>query len=278
MIDRYAVFGNPIAHSKSPLIHAAFAQSLGHTIEYTTKLVPVDGFATALNAYVSSGAKGANVTLPFKIEACTCAHRLHDRARIAQAANCLKFDGHEIIAENFDGIGMVRDIERNHRTAIGGSRVLVLGAGGAARGILQPLIESGAKEIVVWNRTAEKARSLSEQFDRVVPTAQLTADIGAFDMVVNATSTALSDQDLTIPASVFAPRALAYELAYGKGLTPFLRQAQAAGVTHLADGVGMLIEQAAEAYQWWRGQRPQTQALIERFSVPLVSTPSVGQV
>ncbi|MBL0920478.1 MAG: shikimate dehydrogenase [Hydrogenophaga sp.] len=273
MTDRYAVIGHPISHSKSPQIHAAFAQATGQDISYTAIEAPLEGFATTVQAFRAQGGRGVNVTLPFKLQACEFASHPSDAARLAGAANALKFDGERVWAENFDGVGLVNDLQNNRGRALKGARVLLLGAGGATRGALLPIALQGPAVLAVANRTADKAHALRRDF---VAHAALQASgydelAGeAFDVVINATSAGLSGEALPLPASLFAPGALAYDMVYGKGLTPFLRQAQAAGVAALADGVGMLVEQAAEAFAWWRGVRPGTREVIARLSVPLV--------
>lgn len=273
MTDRYAVIGHPIAHSKSPLIHTAFAQATGQDLTYTAIEAPLDGFADTVRAFRASGGRGVNVTLPFKLQACELADEAREAARLAGAANALKLDGDRIVADNFDGIGLVNDLQRNLGCPVKGRRVLLLGAGGATRGAILPLAQQAPALIAVANRTAAKAHALRADFS-----AHVTLQTGgydelageAFDIVINATSATLSGESLPLPPGLFSPGALAYEMVYGKGLTPFLKQARAAGVDTLADGVGMLIEQAAEAFLWWRGVRPDTRAVIERLSVPLV--------
>ncbi len=273
MTDRYAVIGHPIAHSKSPQIHAAFAQATGQDLSYTAIDSPLEGFADTVAAFRASGGRGVNVTLPFKLEACALATDPSEAARLAGAANALKFDGDRIWAENFDGVGLVNDIQVNLGHALRGRRVLVLGAGGATRGALLPLAAQGPAVLAVANRSADKAHALRADFaDHAALQTGGYAELAgeSFDVVINATSAGLSNETLPLPHGLFAPGALAYDMVYGKGLTPFLRQAQQAGVTALADGVGMLVEQAAEAFVWWRGVRPTTAAVIRSLSVPLV--------
>ncbi len=273
MTDRYAVIGHPISHSKSPLIHSLFAQATGQVLAYTAIDSPVDTFRDTLLAFRVAGGRGANVTLPFKLQAFELATDPSEGARLAGAVNALKFEGDRILAENFDGIGLVNDIQRNHGISLEGKRVLLCGAGGATRGAILPLAGQRPALIAVANRTASKAHALKADF-----AAHVELQTGgyeelsgmAFDVVLNATSTGLSQDTLPLPTGVFAPDALAYEMVYGKGLTPFLQQAQAAGATRVADGVGMLIEQAAEAFFWWRGVRPDTRPVIEQLTVPLV--------
>ncbi len=272
-IDRYAVIGNPIHQSKSPLIHAAFAKAMGHTLSYTAIEGPLDGFAQAVHAFAQSGGLGMNVTAPFKLEAFELATHKLERAERAGAANALKFEGSNMLAENFDGLGLVRDIEHNLSVNLRGKRVLMLGAGGAARGALLPLLNARPDALVLANRTADKARSLAASFANAGPVQGCGLnDLRGerFDVVLNATSASLTGDVPDVPASVFRADGMAYEMVYGKGLTPFLTLAKSAGVARLADGVGMLVEQAAEAWVWWRGVRPPTQAVIQQITVPLV--------
>jgi shikimate dehydrogenase len=273
MTDQYAVIGHPIAHSQSPLIHRLFAEASGQKVAYTAIAAPLAGFAETVQAFRDGGGRGVNVTLPFKLQAFDIATDPMERARMAGAANALKFEGDRIWAENFDGVGLARDIEHNLGLALAGKRVLICGAGGATRGAILPLAACGPAVLAVANRTADTAHGLKQDFAAhvLLQTGGFDALAGeVFDVVINATSTGLSDMGLPLPAGLFAPGALAYEMVYGKGLTPFLRQAQAAGVAHTADGVGMLVEQAAEAFAWWRGVRPETRPVIQRLSVPLV--------
>ena len=277
MTDRYAVIGNPIEQSKSPLIHTAFARVTGQDIDYGKVLGPLGGFAAAVDAFRAAGGRGMNVTAPFKLDACAYATDLAPSAQMAGAVNAMKFEGDRVYAENFDGIGLVRDVVHNLACPIRGKRVLVLGAGGATRGALLPLLAEQPAELVIANRTLAKAQALVALAQTHQRTAVPVRACGlealasqAFDVVFNATSASLVAEALPLPSSVFAPGALAYDLTYGKGLTPFLRQAQAAGVRRLHDGVGMLAEQAAEAFAWWRGVRPDTQGVIRELTVPLV--------
>jgi len=274
MTDRYALFGNPLGHSKSPLIHQGFGTVTGEDVEYGLIEAPLDGFAEAALAFRDSGAKGCNITAPFKLDALALATDKMERAAQSGAVNCLKFepDG-RILAEMFDGVGLANDVETNLGVSMRGKRVLLLGAGGAARGALAAFLARGPAEVVVANRTAHKATALAQQLTAQGKVSGCGyADIGKgerFDLVFNATSASLRGELPAIDAAVFANTALAYELAYGKGLTPFLRLAQNAGVPQLADGVGMLVEQAAEAWVWWRNVRPDTRAVIDKLTVPL---------
>lgn len=276
-MDRYAVIGHPIGHSKSPLIHTAFAETTGQSLTYTAIESPLDGFAATVDRFRSEGGLGVNVTVPFKLEACAYATDLADSARAAGAANALRFDGDRCLAENFDGVGLVRDIVHNLGHALRGRRVLLLGAGGATRGALLPLLAEAPARLFVANRSVDKALALVQEFvGRGAPAQVLEGggytDLGGdtFDVVVNATSASLGQELPPVPAHALHPDGLAYDMVYGKGLTPFLQLAQARGVRHLADGVGMLVEQAAEAFAWWRGVRPGTAATIQRLRVPLI--------
>ena len=277
MTDRYAVIGNPIDFSKSPFIHMSFAQSTGQDIEYTKVLGPLGQFNSTVDEFRRGGGLGMNVTAPFKLDAFHYATERSVAAELAGAANALKFQGNQVLAENFDGVGLVRDVVYNLGHALKNKRVLLLGAGGAARGALLPFLAEGPQQLVISNRTESKAEDLAKiakQHKTVSSTVEALAtnQLGAmqFDVVFNATSASLRGELPAVPATVFAPGALAYELAYGKGLTPFLRLAQNAGVRQLADGVGMLAEQAAEAFVWWRGVRPDTRHVIKQLTVPLV--------
>jgi shikimate dehydrogenase len=277
MTDRYAVIGNPIDFSKSPFIHMSFAQATGQDIEYAKVLGPLGQFNATVDAFRQDGGLGMNVTAPFKLDAFHYATQHSAAAKLAGATNALKFQGKEVLAENFDGVGLVRDVVHNLGCALLKKRVLLLGAGGAARGALLPFLAQAPQQLVISNRTASKAEELAKIAAlyasgstevQAIAMSQLSGR--QFDVVFNATSASLRGELPAVPASAFAPDALAYELAYGKGLTPFLRLAQNAGVRQLADGVGMLAEQAAEAFLWWRGVRPDTQQVIKELTVPLV--------
>lgn len=276
MTDKYAVIGNPIGHSKSPMIHASFAAQTGQDIEYTAIEGHLDGFREDAEAFRRAGGCGINVTAPFKLDAFAYATELSEQVRLAGAANALKFDGGRILAQNFDGIGLVRDIVHNLRTPLHGRRVLLLGAGGAARGAMLPFLAQKPARLLLVNRTLDKAQALHEQFSSqahggfaYASYTELADGREEFDVVVNATSASLRGELPPVPPQAFRRAVLAYELAYGRGLTPFLRLAQGAGTQRLADGVGMLVEQAAEAFAWWRGTRPDTKAMIGTLTVPL---------
>ncbi|HEX8962207.1 MAG TPA: shikimate dehydrogenase [Rhodocyclaceae bacterium] len=267
MTDRYAVFGNPIAHSQSPRIHALFARQTGQDIDYEALLAPLDGFADAVKAFAAAGGRGANVTVPFKEEAFRLSTRLTERAAAAGAVNTLSFSGGGIVGDNTDGAGLVRDLKANLGCDIAGRRVLLLGAGGAARGVVLPLLQEGPAELFIANRTAEKAARLALEFAPRAP-AGIAPEGGGFaelagrqfDLVINATSSGLQSASLPLAASLFARRSQAYEMVYGRE-TAFMNQALDAGA-RVADGLGMLVEQAAEAFALWRGVRPQTAPIL----------------
>ena len=272
-MDRYCVFGNPIAHSKSPDIHAAFAAQTGQQLLYEKRLVPLDGFFTAVRGFLAEGGKGANVTVPFKLEACKVAQALTMRAQAAGAVNTLHFTADGIIGDNTDGAGLVADIVDNAGVTIAGKRVLLLGAGGAARGVVLPILEHCPAKLLIANRTVATAEALVQQFAALggagVVSACGFADIeGEFDIVINATSASLSAELPPIPAGVFGPATLALDMMYGKEPTVFMQFAAAHGA-RTRDGLGMLVQQAAEAFAVWRGVRPDTAAVLAQLRAAL---------
>ena len=261
-MDRYVVAGNPVEHSQSPFIHAEFARQTGQSITYERLLVPLDAFETTLRAFAAGGAKGCNVTMPFKFDAFHAARRPTERAALAQAANTLRFDPDGWLADNTDGIGLVRDIERNAGVPLAGKRVLLIGAGGAAAGVLGPLLAARPRAVVVANRSVTKALALVERHAAVAGAAALSAtgldDCGdAFDVVVNASSSSLQAAPVPVSSAVLAPGALALDMMYGAAARPFIDWAAAHGARG-RDGLGMLVEQAAAAFERWRGVRPET--------------------
>jgi len=272
MTDRYAVFGNPVAHSKSPRIHALFATQTGEDLSYETILSPIGGFASLVLKFSAEGGRGANVTVPFKEDAFRITGCLSLRAQAARAVNTLTFANGEIAGDNTDGAGLIRDIVTNLGERISGRRVLLLGAGGAARGAVLPLLMEQPAELIVANRTAERARLLAAEFARL-PTCAVSAKPSGcgfaelaghdYDIVINATSAGLSDAALDIGEDIFAAGSFAYEMVYGRE-TPFMAQARRAGAS-VSDGLGMLVEQAAEAFAVWRGIRPDTLPVLAQL-------------
>jgi shikimate dehydrogenase len=272
--DRYCVFGNPVAHSRSPAIHAQFAAQCGEDLTYETLLAPLDGFADAVRRFSAAGGKGANVTVPFKEEAFRLCTRLSGRAARARAVNTLTFTDDGIAGDNTDGAGLVTDIQDNLACPLAGKRILLLGAGGAARGAVAPLLACSPAELAIANRTAAKALALAADFaDLATVAAGSAADFDgrAFDVVINATSASLSGAALALPGGLFAPGSLAYDMMYGKGETPFLVLARAQGAARVADGLGMLVEQAAEAFRVWRGVRPASRPVLAALRTQLAA-------
>jgi shikimate dehydrogenase len=258
MTDRYAVIGNPVAHSKSPEIHARFAQQTGERISYERLPAPLDRFEETVHAFMAAGGRGANVTVPFKLQAHALATELTVRAQAAGAVNTLRFSGDIILGDNTDGVGLVTDIVHNAGVALHGKRLLLLGAGGAARGVLLPLLEQQPAELVIANRTLDKATLLAQEFSAphgVLWACGYDAVDGAYDVIINATSASLADALPPLEGAVFAPGALAYDMMYGRDATPFMRFAAGHGAA-VRDGLGMLVEQAAESFCVWRGVRP----------------------
>jgi shikimate dehydrogenase len=268
MTDKYAVIGNPVAHSKSPLIHAEFARQTGQDISYDRLEAPLGEFASVARRFFDEGGKGLNVTLPFKREAWEITEP-RDYARDAVAVNTIKLAQGRMLGYNTDGIGLLRDLKENLRCTVQGKRVLLMGAGGAVYGVMEPLLREQPQQLVVVNRTLDKALSLVGHFRTLdgIPLRAVSAlaypDLGgtSFDLVINATSAGLGDAMPPLPQGVFAPGALAYDMVYGK-TTPFMAFAHAHGA-RTADGTGMLVEQAAESFHIWRGVRPDTAPVIE---------------
>ncbi len=263
MSDLYAVIGNPVAHSKSPEIHAAFAQQVSQDIVYKRLFCELGAFNATVRAFLAEGGKGLNVTVPFKHDAFAFATRHSTRAAQASAVNVLAFDtGGGVAGDNTDGAGLVRDISVNLGCALRGKAVLLLGAGGASFGVVGPLLAEAPRTLVIANRTVSKAETLVQRFAAsaagcALSCAAYSALVGQqFDVVVNATSAGLRGDMPVLPEKLFAADALAYDMVYGK-TTPFMQYAQAQGAI-VADGLGMLVEQAAESFLIWRGVRPAT--------------------
>lgn len=269
MVDKYAVIGNPITHSKSPVIHAAFAQQTNQDISYEAKQAPLDSFEATVKYLIAQGYKGVNVTVPFKFEAFKLCDELTQRAQLAGAANTLTFKQNKIYGDNTDGLGLVADIRQNLTININQKSVLLMGAGGAAYGVVLPLLEAGAK-LSVANRTPEKATKLANTFNQLMLSETIikTGKFAnfrnqAFDIVINATSTGLTDELPDIDLNNFAENALAYDMMYSRE-TKFKQLADKSDKkVQFADGIGMLVEQAAEAFYIWRGVRPDTKPVIE---------------
>jgi shikimate dehydrogenase len=264
MSDRYAVIGNPVAHSKSPWIHAEFARASGQDLDYARIEAPLDAFAATVERFRAAGGKGANVTVPFKEEAFRLCTSVSERARVAQAVNTLLLDSG--FGDNTDGIGLVKDLSVHLDVSLKKKNVLLLGAGGAAQGVVGALLEAGAARLVIANRTVSRAAEVAKRFPGVTGCGY-EALAGEFDLVINATSAGLVDEAPPIPDSLFRRCALAYDMVYGRE-TPFLAAAKRAG-TRTADGLGMLVEQAAESFFVWRGVRPDTRPILDKLRATL---------
>jgi shikimate dehydrogenase len=266
MTDRYAVMGNPVAHSKSPRIHAQFAAQTQQDLAYGTELVALDGFTAAVDTFFSSGGRGLNITVPFKQEAWALAAQRSPQAELAGAVNTLFMQDGKLQGHNTDGIGLVRDIKHNHAGVLNGKRILILGAGGATRGILLPLLQEQPAQIWVANRTASKAQELAELFapyGKVVASGFADLVGQQFDWVLNASSASLQGELPPLPDKLLVADAWCYDLMYAKEPTIFCRWASAHGAVQALDGLGMLVEQAAESFYLWRGVRPQTAAVLQ---------------
>lgn len=273
-IEKFAVIGHPIEHSKSPLIHQAFASQFGKSIVYEKVLAPLDGFSETISRLQAEGYRGANVTVPFKFEAFEASDALSDRAQAAGAVNTLSFQDRKISGDNTDGCGLVNDILKHWQASIAGKKVLLLGAGGAAQGVMLPLLTQQPALLTIANRSLDKAQAMVSRFatgqesnkpltsvELQVKTFDALGD--AYDIVINATSAGLQAEALAISPAIFSENTLAYDMMYGRE-TPFMQQAYAAKAS-VADGLGMLVEQAAEAFFIWHGLRPDTAAVIRSF-------------
>jgi shikimate dehydrogenase len=262
-VDRYAVFGNPIDHSKSPFIHQQFAAAMGEPLQYDAILAPLDGFADSWHSFVRSGGKGANVTVPFKQQAFQLADRLSDRARQAGAVNTLFIDSHgRLCGDNTDGSGLIADLKRLG-IALDSSVVLLLGAGGAGRGVIGPLLDAGVRQLVLANRTVSKAQLIASSFDnRVIACGYDQIPQLEYQLVINATSSGLTGERPAIAPLHLRHCLLAYDMLYGAIPTPFLQWAKREGVPQQADGLGLLVAQAAEAFFIWRGKQPDMRPVL----------------
>lgn len=265
MTEKYAVIGNPIAHSQSPLIQEAFAKQAEQDLSYEKILASLDGFAAKIHELIALGYKGVNITVPFKLQAFQLATKLSQRAQYAGAVNTLSFNGAEILGDNTDGAGLVRDIEHNLNIQIIGKRILLIGAGGAAEGVLHPLLACQPALLVITNRTLAKAEAMANKVKAQEATSVCACSLEelqaiSFDIVINATSTGLSETALPLPAHIFAKDCLAYDMMYGRE-TSFMALARTHGA-RVVDGLGMLVEQAAEAFFVWRGVRPATATVM----------------
>jgi len=276
--DHYAVMGNPIAHSKSPLIHAVFAKQTNQILQYDAILVDTQEgeFAKAVQNFQTAGGKGLNITVPFKQAAWVLAEQKTDRAECAGAVNTLLFDGQgRCIGENTDGIGLVHDLTQNHGCQINGQRVLIMGAGGAVRGLLRPLLElTNPAECVIANRTVSKAENLARLFSNYgnISASSYEALSGqSYDLIINGTSASLQGHSLPLPDNLVAEGGWCYDMMYANTATVFMQWAQQQEAAHVLDGLGMLVEQAAESFYLWRGIKPDTAPVIQQLREPVVN-------
>lgn len=264
-IDQYAVMGNPIAHSKSPQIHRMFAEQTGQSLSYDAIRVPEDGFADAVAAFLfGDTGKGLNITVPFKEQAWQLADRMSDRAEAAGAVNTLMLKDGELYGDNTDGAGLIRDLTHNHDIALKDKRILMLGAGGAARGVMLPLLEQRPASLHIANRTVSRAQELVKRFAKY---GELTAsgfDVvhGNYDIIINATAAGLSGDVPPLPDGVIGEHSLCYDMMYATEPTAFVRYCNEHHAARSIDGLGMLVEQAAESFRLWRGVTPDTQPVI----------------
>lgn len=265
MVDTYAVMGNPVAHSKSPLIHSEFAKQTGQDLQYLKIEVPLDQLSVYLDQFQREHGRGLNITVPFKEDAYHWLEQHTERASMARAVNTIKFfeDGTSC-GDNTDGIGFMRDLQQ-HEFSVKGKKVLIIGAGGAARGIIPPLLEQNPEEITIVNRTPAKAISLAQDFQPYgrITTTTYEQLAHPFELIINASSMSLSQQTLTLPTTILGRKTFCYDLMYSQHRTVFLQWACEHGITQLADGLGMLVEQAAESFFLWRGVRPDTRRVIQ---------------
>ena len=279
-IDRYAVFGNPIAHSKSPQIHTLFAEQTKQSLIYTAELAEIGQFDQAVKDFINNGGKGLNVTVPFKEDAWNCAAQRSQRAQRAGAVNTLKLqDDDTLFGDTTDGTGLVRDLMQNHRVQIKDKNILLIGAGGAVRGVLQALLEQQPASLLIANRTRHKAVQLADDF----------SDLGAisgcglneinetnFDIVINGTSASLQGDLPPIPETIFRSDAVSYDMMYSAQATPFMQWSSTHGAAQVFDGLGMLVEQAAESFYIWRDVKPETKSVIKQLRLSFNQEKTTG--
>ena len=269
-IDRYAVFGNPIEHSKSPFIHARFAEQTGQQLIYTAERVDVGDFNNAVARFAENNGKGLNITVPFKQDAWQLATQRSERAERAGAVNTLVINGTgDYFGDNTDGVGLVRDLVRNHKLDLEGKRILIVGAGGAVRGVIEPLLASRPASLTIANRTGEKALQLAEDFsDLGIIRGQGLDEFGtdSYDIIINGTSASLSGELPSLPASLVNENTFCYDMMYANEPTAFMHWAMQQGAKRVVDGKGMLVEQAAESFRIWRGCEPETAPVIEALA------------
>ena len=268
LLDRYAVFGNPVAHSKSPVIHRLFAEQTEQSLQYTALLAPLDNFVLTATAFFAGGGRGCNITVPFKRDAWEMAAVRSDYAERAGALNTLMMQEDGLLyGHNTDGLGLLRDLQVNQRIGLEGRRVLLLGAGGAVRGVLQPLLEANPAEVFIANRTVETAVGLADDFSEFgAVSGGGFADAGAgYDLIINGTAASLQGEVPELPAGVLQTGGVCYDMMYSPEPTAFVRWGVEQGAALSVDGLGMLVEQAAESFLLWRGVRPDTALVLEQL-------------
>ena len=271
-MDQYRVFGNPIKHSRSPFIHDSFAKQTSQKLNYQSELIALDDFEMKVKQFIAKGGKGANVTVPFKEQAYDLCYELSERARAAGAVNTLIFKNNKIYGDNTDGLGLVQDLFRQ-QVKLKNSRILLLGAGGAAKGVILPLLEQNPASIIIANRTTSKALLLCQQFNdkKISGCGFDQINNKKFDLIINATSASLDNRILNIPAQLINSNVVCYDMVYSKKITPFLSWAKEHGSVHLIDGLGMLVGQAAESFAIWRNVKPRVESVIKDLRTSLLS-------
>jgi len=269
-IDRYAVFGNPVEHSKSPFIHACFAEQTGQQLEYTAERVEAGDFENAVARFAENNGKGLNITVPFKQEAWRLATRRSERAERAGAVNTLVINGkNDYYGDNTDGIGLTRDLTNNQKLQLQDKNILIVGAGGAVRGVIEPLLATRPASLTIANRTRQKALQLEHDFSDLGNVRGCGFDeFGSidYDVIINGTSASLSGELPALPATLIHENTFCYDMMYATEATPFMRWAQLHGAKQVVDGKGMLVEQAAESFRIWRSCEPETAAVIEALA------------
>jgi len=270
-VDRYGVMGYPVSHSRSPVIHRLFALQTGQNMQYELLQVAPDNLEKAVRQFQRTGGKGLNITVPHKTAVVKLVDQLSERARSAGAVNTLAFRGGETIGDNTDGIGLLRDLECNLGVSVANARILILGAGGATRGIVGPLLEMGPKSLRIANRTLPKAEVIAEQFSKLGPVSACSFNVvpvsEPYDLIINATSAGLRGESPPYPPAAVSAKTFCYDLAYGLNPTPFSVWAREQGAARSVMGWGMLVEQAAESFHIWRGVRPKTAPVLKQMQI-----------
>lgn len=268
-MDKYAVVGNPIAHSKSPLIHKLFAEQTQQSMSYIAMLSESESFEKDVSDFFERDGMGLNITVPFKLKAYDFSNEVNERAKLAGAVNTLIKKEGRVVGDNTDGVGLVNDISINKKFNLKNKKILLIGAGGASRGIIAPLFEKSSASITIVNRTESKAEQLAKGFSHLGETHALGFDAlknqEPYDLLINASSAGLSGEAPAIPKGLSIENSFCYDMVYSKSTTPFIEWAKSRGCTYTADGLGMLVEQAAESFYLWRGVRPETEVVLKQL-------------